>query len=102
MKCRLCKIAVGIAFAIALAAIIYSIMTSGGGAYPAWIKLVTAIGAKFGVTGAALKGLGYALFSAILAAGAALVYLISGIVEWLICIICQAIGVCEECPPRPF
>ncbi|MCI0749413.1 MAG: hypothetical protein L0Y32_02545 [Nevskiales bacterium] len=102
MKCTLCKLAVGAAITVALAAILYSIISSGGGAWPVWIKFITALGAKWGIEGAALKTLGYKVFSALVALGAALVYLISDLIAWLICKVCMAIGACKQCPPSPF
>lgn len=102
MACKLCRIAVGLVFIAALTAIIYTIVSSGGGAWPVWTKLVASIGAHFGIKGAALSSLGYKLFSALLALGAAIIYLLADIIDWLLCIICQAMGACDECPPRPF
>jgi hypothetical protein len=111
-KCRLCKAGLAILIAVILALVIKAILSGGALAavvaklgvtvkagadgFQAWQAFIIWLGAKIGYEGA-IKELGYTVFSAILAAGAASIYFISDIIGWLLCLLCKLVGACDEC-----
>jgi len=111
-KCYLCKGTIYAALAVLLFLAIKAILTGGAlgsifsalgakaaagkSGFAAWTTFITWL-APEGAAAAVKTALGYKVFAAILTAGAAAVYLIADIVAWLVCLICQAIGACEEC-----
>jgi hypothetical protein len=102
MSCRWCKIITGAVILAALTAAVAALVSSGGGALPIWIKFVTWLGGVLGIEGtAALRVFGYKLFATLMALGAALVYILADVIDWLLCKICQFLGSCGAgaCPP---
>ena len=111
-KCWVCKGTIYAALAVLLYFAIQAIMTGGAlgtifsglgaesaaglSGFRAWTAFITWLSPE-GATAAVRTALGYKVFAAILAAGAAAIFLLADIVAWLVCLICKAMGACDEC-----
>jgi hypothetical protein len=111
-KCWLCKGVIYAALAVALYLVINALLTGGALAgilstlgvtgvegktgFALWTAFITWC-APAGASVAIKSALGYKVFAAILALGAAAVFALADIIAWLVCLLCQAMGACDEC-----